>query len=184
MGVKSKRPQRFWTAAEQQRLLKLLDLHPISEIAKLLRRSQSSIWHMLQRLGASAQMGKDSFTRYTLATALHVRPETIDVWIARGWLKTRELETARGKRAIIDAADFCEFCREHTKDVVGNRLTRERLDFVYRFAFPPSHSGLLPVRDSKKEREAFEEQAREMHVDKKAVVADIGDGDDELGLTA
>jgi hypothetical protein len=184
MGIRCKRPHRAWTVAEQRRLLKLLDLHPVNEIARLLHRSQSSIWHMLQRIGASAHMGKDSFTKYTLATALHVRPETINVWVARGWLKVREVETARGKRAIIDAADFCEFCREHTKDVVGNRLTKERLDFVYRFAFPPSHSELLPVRDSKKEREAYEEQARGMHGDKKAVVADIGDGDDELGLTA
>lgn len=36
-----------------------------------------------------------------------------------------------------------------TKDVVGNRLTRERLEFVYRFAFPPSHAELLPVRERK-----------------------------------
>jgi hypothetical protein len=62
---------------------------------------------------------------------------------------------------IIAAADFCEFCREHTKDVVGNRLTKERLDFVYLFAFPPSHAELLPVRESKKEREAYEAQLRE-----------------------
>ena len=184
MGVRSKRTHRFWTATEQQRLLKLLDLNPIGEIAKLLRRSQSSIWHMLQRLGASAQMGKDSFTKYTLATALHVRPQTIEVWIARGWLKTREIETARGKRAIIETADFCEFCREHTRDVVGNRLTKERVDFVYRFAFPPSHSELLPVRDSKKEREAFEEQSHVTFSDRKAAVSQIRDEDDELGLTA
>src|SRR6266849_3264832 len=60
MGVRSKRPQRVWTVHEQQRLLKLIDLHPVSEIARLMRRSRSSIWHMLQRLGANAKMGKDS----------------------------------------------------------------------------------------------------------------------------
>ena len=37
-------------------------------------------------------------------------------------------------------------------------LNKERLDFVYRFVFPPSHAELLPVRDSKKEREAYEQQ--------------------------
>ena len=62
---------------------------------------------------------------------------------------------------VIDAEDFCEFCRRHTKDVVGNRLTKERLDFVYHFAFPPSHAELLPVRDSKKERLAYEAQVNE-----------------------
>jgi hypothetical protein len=38
----------------------------------------------------------------------------------------------------------------HTKDVVGNRLTKERLDFVYPFAFPPTHTELLPVRENKR----------------------------------
>ena len=157
MGIRSRRQQRTWTAPEQQRLLKLLDLHPVPEIAKIMRRSESSIWHMLYRLGANAKMGKDSFTKYTLAVALHVRPETVETWISRGWLKSRCLETTGGKRVIIDAGDFCDFCKRHTRDVVGNRLTQERLDFVYHFAFPPSHAELLPVRASKKERSAYEQ---------------------------
>jgi hypothetical protein len=158
MGIKSRRAYRSWTLAEQQRLLKLIDLYPLNEVAKLMRRSESSVWHMLYRLGANAKMGKDSFTKYTLAVALHVRPDTVEGWIRRGWLKAKEVKTGRSKRVIIDAEDFCEFCRQHTRDVVGNRLTAERLDFVYHFAFPPSHAELLPVRDSKKERNAYEQQ--------------------------
>jgi hypothetical protein len=188
MGLHCKRPHRPWTAAEQQRLLKLLDLHPLKEIAKLLRRSQSSIWHMLYRLGANAKMGKDSFTKYTLAVALHVRPETIENWIGLGWLKAQEVEIGATKRNIITAGDFCEFCRQHTKDVVGNRLTKERLEFVYQFAFPPSHAELLPVRDSMKERKAYAEQTLGTAGGKKPVVADdiddIDDEDDDLGLIA
>jgi hypothetical protein len=156
MGLKSKRPQRAWSTAEQQRLLKLLDLHPVQEIARLLRRSQSSVWHMLRRLGANAKMGTDSFSTYSLAVALHVRPEKVQEWIARNWLKARDVETSAGKRVSILAEDFCAFCREHTRDVVGSRLTRERLEFVYHFAFPPSHAELLPVRESKKERRAYQ----------------------------
>jgi hypothetical protein len=74
MGIRTKRPQRAWTQSEQQRLQKLLDLHPVNEIAKMLRRSESSVWHMLYRLGASAAMGRDGFTKNTLAVALHVSP--------------------------------------------------------------------------------------------------------------
>jgi hypothetical protein len=185
MGLRAKRSHRAWTVPEQQRLLKLIDLHPIKEIAKLLRRSQSSIWHMLQRLGANAKMGKDSFTKYTLAAALHVRPETIEAWIARGWLKSREVETGPGKRVVIEAEDFCEFCKEHTKDAVGNRLTRERLEFVYHFAFPPSHAELLPVRESKKERDAFDKQIGMTNGGRKDVSSkdDLEESED-LGLTA
>jgi len=61
----------------------------------------------------------------------------------------------------IDAENFCEFCRQHTKDVVGNRLTKERLDFICHFVFPPSHAELLPVRESKKERNGYEVQLRD-----------------------
>lgn len=139
LGLRCRQPHRAWTVADRHCLLKLLDQHPVNEIAKLLRRSQSSIRHMLQRLGAKGRMGTNSFTRYTLATALHVRPAKIDGWIARGWLKMREVETATGMRTIIDAANLREFCREHTKDVVGNSLLKERLDFVYNFAFAAPH---------------------------------------------
>jgi hypothetical protein len=161
MGIQARRPYRLWSEQEQERLLKLIDLHPVNEIARLMRRSQSSIWHMLQRMGANAKMGKDNFTVYTLAEALHVRPEKIREWISRGWLKARQVETGKALRVIIEAEDFCEFCRKHTRDVVGNRLTEERLDFVYHFVFPPSHAGLLPVRESKKERNAYGAQLEE-----------------------
>jgi len=156
-----KRQQRAWTVPERQRLLKLLDLHPISEIARLMRRPQSSIWHMLYRLGASAKMGKDSFTKYTLAQALHVGTERIESWISCGWLKAHEMVCGQTIRTVIQSEDFCDFCRKHTRDVVGNRLSKERLDFVFHFAFPPSHAELLPVRESKKERIAYEELLRE-----------------------
>ena len=161
MGVRSKRSQKIWNLQEQQRLLKYLDSHPVSEITRLMRRSSSSIWHMIYRLGANAKMGKDSFTKYTLGQALHVRPEKIEEWISRGWLRAREVKVGAFTRVVIEAADFCEFCKQHTRDAVGNRLSKERLEFVYHFAFPPSHAELLPVRQSKKERAAFEEQVRE-----------------------
>jgi hypothetical protein len=108
---------RAWTEQEQQRLLKLVDLHPVNEIARLLRRSQSSIWHMLQRLGGSAKMGKDSFTIYTLAVALHVRPEKIKEWIAREWLKSRQIETGKAVRTVIEM---------RKNSVIFVRNTRER----------------------------------------------------------
>jgi len=184
MGIKSKRSQRPWTTGEQQRLLKLIDLQPVNEIAKLMRRSESSIWHMLYRLGVNAKMGKDSFTKYTLAAALHVRPDTIESWINRGWLKARALTTCGVNRIIIEAVDLCKFCQTHTKDVVGNRLNKERLDFICHFAFPASHAELLPVRESKKERTAFNNQLtgrrnrKQIELDERPA----DEEDDELGM--
>ena len=185
MGVKSRRSYRSWTEPEQQRLVKLIDLHPINEVAKLLRRSESSVWHMLYRLGANAKMGKDCFTKGTLAIALHVRPDTVEGWIDRGWLKATKIEMGRGKRVVIQAEDFCEFCRKHTKDVVGHRLTKERLDFVYHFAFPPSHAGLLPVRSALKEERAYETQMKEGDKDSPGFSpASSGEETDALGQIA
>jgi hypothetical protein len=182
MGIRSKRVQRRWTEAEQQRLEKLLDLHPVNQIAKILRRSQSSVWHMLYRMGASAAMARDGFTKYTLAVALHVSPIQVEDWINRGWLSAREVQTGRIKRSVIAAEDFCRFCKEHTSDAVGNRLIKERLDFVYHFAFPLSHAELLSVRESKKERNAYQEQLRQEQLeddDKAEFRPDVEDEQDD-----
>ena len=135
------------------------------------------------KLGASAAMGKDGFTKYTLASALHVAVTQIDVWINRRWLKATEVQTGQVRRVMIASADFCDFCKEHTSDAVGNRLTKERLDFVYLCAFLPSHAELLPVRESKKERNACEAQLREDRAE--AFGSDrVDEGGDSVGRTA
>jgi hypothetical protein len=41
--------------------------------------------------------------------------------------------------------------------VIGNRLNVERLEFIYKYVFPPDHNYLLSVRASKKERAAFDQ---------------------------
>lgn len=158
LGVTRKQEHRAWTVAEQQRLLDLIGLNPPHEVAKILRRSPGAIRAMLNRLGASAQMGRDWFTTFTLAEALHIRADEVQRWIERGWLKCRIVETGRLKKKIIDADDFSEFCKLHRAAVVGRRLNAERLDFVRNFVFPPSHVELLPVRESKKERAAYKAQ--------------------------
>jgi hypothetical protein len=150
------RPYHEWTRSEQQRLLDLLSRQPVGEVAKVLHRSVSSIRAMLHRLGASAQMGRDWFTIYTLAEALHTSAAKVQRWIERGWLKTRIVEVGRLKKEIIEADSFEVFCREHGSDIIGNRLDADRLEFVRMFVFAPSHTDLLPVREAKKEQAAFD----------------------------
>jgi hypothetical protein len=115
---------------------------------------------MLHRLGASARMGEDWFTKRGLAQALHVRADEVQRWIDRGWLKCRT-EGADGlKRQLIDADEFCKFCKQYRREIVGHRLNMDRLDFVQTFVFPPSHAELLPVRNAKKEQASYDEQMR------------------------
>jgi len=157
-GLSSKRSYRQWTGAEQQKLLDLIASHSLYEVTLLLRRSPTSVRAMLHRLGANARMGEDWFTKYTLARALHIRVEEIQKWIDRGWLKARLVGADELRREVIDAEDFCQFCKQHRREVVGRRLNSDRLNFVQTFVFPPSHMELLAVREAKKEQAAYEAQ--------------------------
>lgn len=159
-GLSSKRSYRQWTRAEQQKLLDLIASHSLHEVTVLLRRSPTSVRAMLHRLGANTRMGEDWFTKHTLAKALHIRVEEIQKWIDRGWLKARMVGTEGLRRELIDAEDFCQFCKQHRREVVGRRLSSDRLNFVQTFVFPPSHMELLPVREAKKEQAAYEAQIR------------------------
>jgi hypothetical protein len=159
-GVTSKRSYRQWTKAEQQKLLDLIASHSLQEVTVLIRRSPTSVRAMLHRLGASARMGQDWFTKHTLAEALHVRAEEVQKWIDRGLLRSRTVETSGLQRQIIDAEDFCDFCKRHRGEIVGRRLNTDRLSFVQTFVFPPSHMELLPVREAKKEQAGYEAQMK------------------------
>jgi hypothetical protein len=159
-GVKGKRTYRPWTKPEQQKLLDLISSRSLEEVTTLLQRSSTSVRSMLHRLGASASIGQDWFTKHALAEALHVRSDEVQKWIDQGWLKCRAVGTDGLKRQLIDAKDFCNFCKQHHRQVVGNRLNLDRLKFVQTFVFPPSHAELLPVRSAKREQYAYEEQMK------------------------
>ena len=165
-GIVERREYRQWPEQAQQRLLDLISVQPLPEVAITMRRSPGSIRSMLYRLGASASMGQDWFTKHALAEALHVRSEEVQRWITLGWLKCRAVRAGKLQREIIDADDFSEFCKGHSREVVGRRLNLDRLNFVKDFVFPSSHVELLAVRESKKERAAYEEQMdRDPHSD-------------------
>jgi hypothetical protein len=159
-GLKAKRKYSRWPEQEKQRLLRLIELYPVRETARRMRRSEFSVYAMLRRMGASAAMGKDSFTKYSLAALLHVRPEEIQKWIDKGWLSSHVEGTENLPRVVISGDDFTNFCKRYQKLVVGNRLSLDRLEFVRNFVFAPSHAELLPVREAKKERAAYELQIR------------------------
>ena len=178
-GVKKQNRYKEWTRSDQQRLLDLIAIHPPVEVAKLMRRSPGSVRAMLYRLGASAQMGRDWFTIYTLGEALHVRPAEIQRWIQQGWLKARTVQTGRLKKEIIYAEDFADFCKHYRGLVVGHRLNTDRLDFVHNFVFPPSHAELLPVRESKKERAAFDAIVAE---GKSPQISDVDENPGEVAI--
>jgi hypothetical protein len=58
------------------------------------RKLLVGLWYlfdpMLRRLGVGAIRRRDWFTKFSLSRALHARPEEIQKWIDRGWLKARD----------------------------------------------------------------------------------------------
>jgi hypothetical protein len=147
-GVTQRRPWRPWTKPEQQRLFDLIETCPVEEVSKIMQRSPRSIRSMLHRLGESSQRGRDWFTPYSLAEALHVRVDEVQRWVNHGWLKCRVVETTSVKKRIIDPDDFSDFVKQHGRAVVGRRLNADGLWFVQNFVFPPKHAHLLPLRKS------------------------------------
>jgi hypothetical protein len=151
-GVNQKRSYREWTKPEQQRLLDLITTMPVEEAATILRRPPGSVRAMLHRLGMGGRTGREWFTKYSLSRALHTRPEEIQKWIDRGWLKSRTLPLAGVQTNIINPDDFCQFVKEHGHAVVSRRLTYDALRFVQNYVFPPSHADLLSVRGTYNKR--------------------------------
>lgn len=160
LGLRAKRTYNKWPQQEQQRLLRLMELYSVREAARRMLRSEFAVYAMLRRMGASATMGQDGFTKYSLAALLHVRPEEIQKWIEKGWLSSHVEGTENLPRVVISGDDFANFCKRYQKLVVGNRLSLDRLEFVRNFVFAPSHAELLPVREAKKECAAYELQIR------------------------
>jgi hypothetical protein len=147
-GVAGTRPYRPWTKPEQQRLLYLIASLPMQEAARVIGRPTSSVRSMLHRLGVGARRGREWFTKYTLAEALHMRHDEVQKWIDRGWLKSCSFPTSGLKMQVIDPDDFCKFFKEHGREVVGRRLSYAGLCFVCNYVFPPRHADLLSVRAS------------------------------------
>src|ERR1700689_207285 len=157
LGVNQKRAYREWTKPEQQRLLDLITAMPVEEAAKILRRPATSVRSMLHRLGIGGKTGREWFTKFSLSRALHTRPDEIQKWIDRGWLKSRTLSNSGTRADIIHADDFCEFVKQPGRAAVSRRLTYDALWFVQNYVFPPSHAELLSVRGTYKKQGAREE---------------------------
>jgi len=157
-GITGKRIYGGWTKPEEQRLLDLVTAMPVEEAAKILRRSPGSVRSMLYRLGIGGKAGREWFTKFSLSRALRTRPDEVQKWIDRGWLKSRTIASS-SRVQVIDPDDFCAFVKQHGKEAVGRRLKYETLSFVQNYVFPPSHAELLSVRGTYNKRAATGERS-------------------------
>jgi hypothetical protein len=181
LGIKEKRDYRAWTKPEQQRLADLITSMPVEEAARVLRRPPTSVRSMLHRLGISGAQGRDYFTRFSLARALRTRCDIVQRWIDWGWLQTRVITSHGVRMHVIHPDDFCEFVRQHGHNVVGGRLSEERLWFVCNYVFPPSHASLFSLRGTYKKRSG-EESQEDQNTPPQPEYAPEADADEENSL--
>lgn len=111
---------------------------------------------MLRRLQIPAGMRRDSISKSNLAAMLHVHLYEVDKWITSGMLRATAVQAGRGSRTMIRPEDLYQFCQQYREIVLGNRLNLERIEFVYKYLFPPDHNYLLSVREHKKEHSVLE----------------------------
>lgn len=60
--------------------------------------------------------------------------------------------------AMVSQDSLRRFCKDHPELIAGDRISQERLKFIFEYVFPRPHNDLLPVRESKKERAAYAKQ--------------------------
>jgi hypothetical protein len=140
-GICARQSYQPWTEPDQQRLLELIVLHPPAEVAQLMQRSTHSIRAMLHKLGSSTQTARNWFTKFSLASALHIRADEIQKWIDQNWLKARVVDTGKLKKVLIDPDDFAQFCQQYRHVVMGRRFNAERLTFLQNFVFSFQRAG-------------------------------------------
>jgi hypothetical protein len=146
MGIEGDRSYREWSEHEITSIKQLHKTRTPRQLAATLKRPESSLRAMMRRLGISLRLEEDRFTKYTLALLLHVRPEVVQDWIDKDWLKAHREGTEKLPRSIIKAADFIKFCERHHDAILGRRVNLARLDFVQKFVFP------FGARNRKRER--------------------------------
>lgn len=148
MGIEDKRQYQEWTKAEQQKLLDLISSAPVKEAARALRRPIGSVRSMLHRLGIGGRQTRKWFTRRQLSRALHISAVEVQRWIDKGWLRCRIFDSQGVKRQIIDREDFCDFFKQHGREV-GRRLNYEGLWFVRTHVFSCEHADVVAVREAR-----------------------------------
>src|SRR5579864_9476553 len=148
----------FSWRCNRQAMRSVLQLHGLEAFLQLKRKVSAIV---ISDLNMPEGSGFEFLSQIFPALQAMIRLSYFDMPIIGVARSAEGLYRSGGTQERVDAEDFCEFCRLHPKNVVGNRLTKERLDFIYHLVFPPSQAELLPVREAKKGPDDYEVQLNE-----------------------
>jgi hypothetical protein len=130
-------------------------------------------------------LSHDTLTLRDMCTFFRVRPKIVLDWVDRGWLASETHPRNDGRivhRFHHDAIK--RFCNEYRGLLVQRRWPKERLNFLEAYVFAPKHAELIDGRESKRERQALQEQEDREAAQRKIAGAAISDTTSGTGRNA
>lgn len=160
-GIKSGTDHRRWTDEEVEILREELSKHPLSEVAKKLKRTPDSIRSILKRNQLSLRdIRCDLFSLESISQALHVGRKEVLFWIDQGWLVATVRTHGHRHSYTITPESLTLLYKRHLPDLLKRGLPNRMLFEAYlEYCHVPKHTTgeqLLNVRRDKRERDAFE----------------------------
>lgn len=102
---------RPWSREDDKRLATLAHDCNIAQLAVQLNRTPESIVNRLADLDTYS--GKNLYRRYFLERLLHVTAETINLWVALGWLKLHHNKGGKWSQSFFHVDDIRAFLHSH-----------------------------------------------------------------------
>lgn len=167
-----------------ERVLEYSAEHGIQAASQKFHLSTKSISNVLYRREQTG-LPHDALTLRDLCMFLRVRPKTVLDWVDKGWLLAKKQLRKDGRvvhRFHHEAIQ--RFCNQYRALLLQRRWPKQRLDFCESFVFAPKHAELIEGRESKKERQALQEQKAREKQEKRIEQATLSQAISKTGRNA
>jgi hypothetical protein len=150
-----------WTDDEIAQVRELVLSHSVEDVARKIGRSADAVRCICKRKGLRLrELRCDFFSIHSLAVQMHVRKQEICYWIEQGWLEASRIEQNNSVSYKISPEALQKCLRTHLDELQKRNISSAAILSVFReYCYAPKHTigeQLLPVREAKREREAYE----------------------------
>lgn len=152
------RPTHYhqWSQRDQQKVLEMSEMRPVSEIARHFGVTTKAIYHIIAQNHRQVSRRSEWFGVHAVASYLTVKPARVHTWIDSGKLKCVIEEHKSLKYTMISGAELVRFCKAHRGELLRQRIPEKRILFLTDYVVAGDVSDDYGARSSKLEREAFE----------------------------
>jgi hypothetical protein len=150
-----------WTEEEIAQIRDLALSLSMEEIARKIGRSTEAVRGICKRKGIRLrELRCDFFSANSLAAEMHIRKQEIYYWIEQGWLEATRIEQNNSVSYKISPEALNKCLRTHLDKLQERNIRSAAILQVFReYCYVPKHTigkQLLPVREAKREQEAYE----------------------------